>query len=179
MSSKPARCPLLGVNMRYLPVVLAGLWLVPCAGADTVYKCFDRNGRVIYQSQSCASTHLKDGGQIEPAAEVPPEEVERIKAEMEKTRTRLEADKKAKKEAEAKALQQEQEERRLQALERQAQAAEEQARAAERQARAAEEAARAPYVIVVPARIPAVKPRHMPRTPKSSQSCAPSDPRCK
>jgi alanyl-tRNA synthetase len=162
--------------MRYLAVVLAGLWLPPCAQADTVYKCFDRNGRVIYQSQSCASTHLKDGGQIEPAAEVPPDEVERIKAETEKTRVRLEAKKKADKEAEAKAQQQELDERRVQALERQARAAEEQARAAERQARAAEEAARTPNVIVVPARTPTA--RH-PRTQPPSQRCAPGDWRCK
>jgi len=166
--------------MRYLPVVLAGLWLVPGAQADTVYKCFDRTGRVIYQSQSCASTNLKEGGQIQPAAEVPPEEAERIKAETEKTRLRLEAKKKADKEAEAKAQQQELEERRVQALERQAQAAEEQARAAERQARAAEEAAaRSPNVIVVPGRTPTVRPHPAPRTLPPSQRCAPGDLRCK
>ena len=165
--------------MRYLAVVLAGLWLVPGAQADTVYKCFDRTGRVIYQSQSCTSTNLKEGGQIQPAAEVPPEEAERIKAETEKTRLRLEAKKKADKEAEAKAQQQELEERRVQALERQAQAAEEQARAAERQARAAEEQARAPYVIVEPRRVPAGKPSSVHRPPPPSQRCAPGDWRCK
>ena len=164
--------------MHYLAVVLAGLWLTPCVAADTVYKCFDRNGRVVYQSQSCASTHLKEGGQIQPAAEVPSEEVERIKAETEKTRARLEAKQKAEQEAEARTQQQELEERRVQALERQAQAAEEQARAAERQARAAEEAARTPSVIVVPARTPRAK-RPAPSPPPPSQRCAPGDQRCK
>jgi TolA-binding protein len=165
--------------MRYLTVALAALWLVPCAGAETVHKCFDGNGRVTYQSQSCASSHLKEGGTIEPAAEVPPEEVERIRAATEKTRARLEAQQKAKSEAEARAQQQEQEERRLQALERQAQAAEEQARAAERQARAAEEQARTSNVMVVPTRIPKAKPGPAPRTLPPLQRCTPGDWRCK
>jgi predicted ribosome quality control (RQC) complex YloA/Tae2 family protein len=160
--------------MRAFCVVLAGLLFAPCAGADTVYKCFDRNGRVVYQSQSCASTHLKDGGQIEPPAEVPVEAAERVRAETEKTRARLEAKKKAEEEARVKAQRQELEERRVQALERQAQAAEEQARAAERQARAAEEEARTPNVIVVPARPPAMKP-----VPRQPQRCAPGDWRCR
>lgn len=165
--------------MRFLTVALAGLWLAPCAGAETVHKCFDANGRVTYQSQSCASSHLKEGGQIEPAAEVAPEAVERTRAETEKTRTRLEAQQKAKTEAEAKVKQQEQEERRLQALERQAQSVEEQARAAEREARAAEEAARAPYVIVAPRRVPAGKTRSEHKPPPPPQRCAPGDRRCK
>ncbi len=154
--------------MRYFLVVLAGLWFVPCAWADTVYKCFDANGRVVYQSQSCASTHLKDGGQVESPAGAPPEEVERIKAETEKTRVRLETKKKADEEAEAKVRQQELEERKVQALERQA-------RAAEEQARVAEEGARTPKLIVVPARPQVVKPR----PPHPSQRCAPGDRGCK
>lgn len=166
--------------MRSFGIVLAGLWLLPCgAGAETVYKCFDRNGQVIYQSQTCASTHLKDGGKIEPPAEVPVEEIARIKAETEKTRMRLEAKKKADEEAHAKAQQQELEERRVQALERQAQAAEEQARAAERQARAAEEEARTPNVIYVPARVPTAKPGPAAKPPYPLQRCAPGDWRCK
>lgn len=166
--------------MRVFCAVLAGLWLVPCgAGADTVYKCFDRNGRVVYQSQSCASTHLKDGGQIEPPAAVPVEEAERVKGETEKTRARLEAKKKAEEDARVKVQQQELEERRVQALERQAQAAEEQARAAERQARAAEEEAQTRNVIVVPAHPSAPKFAPPPRQPFPSQRCAPGDWRCK
>lgn len=166
------------MNVRFLLVVLAGLWLAPCAQADTVYKCFEPTGRVVYQSQSCASTHLKDGGSIAPAAEVRAEEAERSRAETEKARSRQEAKKKSDQEAETKAQQQEQEERRIQALERQALAAEEQARAAERQARAAEEAAMAPNVIVVPARVPTAKPRPAPwRFPPPP--CAPGDRRCR
>lgn len=155
--------------MRTLPVALAVLLLAPCAGADTVYKCFDRNGKASYQSQPCASTNLKEGGKIDPAPAVAPEEAERIKAATEKTRARLEARKKAEEEAEAKAQQQELENRRTEALERQARAAEEQARAAERQARAAEEAAaRTPSIIVVPPRhVPAVRPRQPSRQPQS------------
>lgn len=165
--------------MRFLTFALAGLWLAPCAGAETVHKCFDANGRVTYQSQSCASSHLKEGGQIEPAAEVSPEEVAQTRAATEKMRARLEAQQKLRAEAEAKAQQQEQEERRLQALERQARAAEEQARAAEREARAAEEAARAPYVIVAPRRVPAGKHRSEHKPPPSSQRCAPGDRSCR
>ena len=165
--------------MRAFCIVLAGLMLAPSAGADTVYKCFDRNGRVVYQSQSCASSNLKAGGQVEPPAEVPPEEVERTKSEMEKMRVRLEAKKKAEEEARAKAQQQELEERRVQALERQAHAAEEQARAAERQARAAEEEARMRNVIYVPALIPTKKPGPVARPPHPTQRCAPGDWRCK
>jgi flagellar biosynthesis GTPase FlhF len=161
--------------MRYLSFVLAGLLLVPGAKAESVYKCFDRNGRVVYQSLSCASANLKDGGQIEPPAEVQPEEAERIRAETERTRARLEAKKKAEEKAEAKVL----EERRVQALERQAQAAEEQARAAERQARAAEEGARAPNVIYVPAHVPPVKRRPSPGALHPPQPCAPGDLRCR
>ncbi|MEN6586578.1 MAG: DUF4124 domain-containing protein [Sulfuricella sp.] len=165
--------------MRFLIAMLAAIWLVPCARAETVHKCFDANGRVTYQSQSCASSHLKEGGQIEPATEVSPEEVAQTRAATEKMRARLEAQQKLRAEAEAKALQQEQEERRLQALERQAKAAEEQARAAEREARAAEEAARAPYVIVAPRRVPAGKPRSEHKPPPSSQRCAPGDRSCR
>jgi hypothetical protein len=154
--------------MRCLFFVLAAVWLVPYAWADSVYKCFDATGRVIYQSQSCASAHLKDGGQIESPTGVPPEEVERIRAETEKTRVRLETKKKADEEAEAKARQRELEERKVQALERQAQAAEE-------QARVAEEGARMPKLIVVPTRPQVVKPR----PPHPSQRCAPGDRSCK
>lgn len=165
--------------MRFLIGTLAAMWLLPCAGAETVHKCFDANGKITYQSQSCASTRLKEGGTIEPAAEVPPEEAERVKAQTEKTRARLETYTKAREEAEAKAKQQEQEERRIQALERQAKAAEEQARAAEREARAAEEAARTPYVIVAPRRVPAQKSRDAHKSGPPSQRCAPGDRRCR
>lgn len=164
--------------MRFLLATLAAIWLMPCAGAETVHKCFDANGRVTYQSQSCASSHLKEGGQIEPAAEISPEEAARVKAQTEKTRARLEADTKAKREAEAKAQQQEQEERRIQALERQARAAEEQARAAEREAEAAEAAARAPFVIVPPRRFPPGK-RPSEHKPSPQQRCAPGDRNCR
>lgn len=165
--------------MRFLIVTLAAMLLAPCAGAETVHKCFDANGRVTYQSQSCASSHLKEGGQIEPAAEVPPEEAAQAKAQTEKTRARLEADTKARKEAEAKVLQQEREERRVQALERQARAAEEQARAAEREAEAAEAAARAPFFIAPPRRFPPGKHRPEHKPSPSSQRCAPGDRSCR
>lgn len=163
--------------MRLLSSVLTGLLLAPCAGADTVYKCLDAKGRIIYQSESCASSHLKEAGRLDPVPEVPPEEVERVRAETEKMRARLEAKKKAEEEARAKAQQQELEERRVQALERQAQAAEEQARAAERQARAAEEEARTPGVIYIPAQPPAAKPAPRPKPPP--QRCMPGDWRCR
>lgn len=162
--------------MRSL-IVLAGLLLAPCAGADTVYKCLDAKGRIIYQSESCARSHLKEAGQLEPVPEVPPEEAERVRAETEKMRARQDARKKAEEEAEAKAHQQQLEERRVQALERQAQAAEEQARAAERQARAAEEEARTPNVIYVPSPSPAARPA--PKPPRPSLRCAPGDRHCK
>lgn len=165
--------------MRRLPLMLTGLLLVPCVQADTVYKCLDAKGRVIYQSESCASSHLKEAGKLDSVPDASPEEAERIRAETEKTRARLEAKKKAEEEAQARARQQEQEERRTEALERQAQAAEEQARAAERQARAAEEESRRSTVIVVPPRVPAVRPHPAPRTLSPSQRCAPGDKRCK
>jgi Skp family chaperone for outer membrane proteins len=165
--------------MRVFCVMLAGLLLAPCAGADTVYKCLDAKGRVVYQSESCTSSHLKEAGRLDPVPEVPPEEVKRVRAETEKTRARLETKKKAEEESRAKAQQQELEERRVQALERQAQAAEEQARAAERQARAVEEEARTPNVIYLPARNPAAKPGPVAKPPYPSQRCAPGDWRCK
>jgi alanyl-tRNA synthetase len=165
--------------MRAPLVLLVGLLCgVPFAEADPVFKCFDGKGRVVYQSQPCAATHLKAGGQIEAPPEASAEEVARIKADTARAQARLEARKKAEEEASAKAQQQEQEERRIQALERQAQAAEEQARAAERQARAAEEQARTRNVIVVPAHPAAHKPMQ-PRQPNPTLRCTPGDWRCK
>lgn len=142
------------------------LWLVlsmtALAANATVFKCTDKNGKVVYQSQPCA----KNSRQLELGITSDPEAEAKAQASLQTIRDRYDAQQARQRQAEKEAQEQREKAAQLEYARRSAIAEQKQAEAQQRQAEALERQPSKDYY--VPLWLPPIQPVMPPSTPAPS-----------